>query len=125
MWCQRSGEYYILDNIPFIAKNISYGDTFAAEYDDTDGKYYFDHLVEESGNSTIRVLVFDKKEYQEVIEELHEKFKLETEELEVKNIIIINVEKDQEYRPIWEYLRFGEDNGRFTFQESCLAHARE
>jgi hypothetical protein len=34
IWCQIDGENFIIDNIPFIAKRISFGDTIKAELDE-------------------------------------------------------------------------------------------
>lgn len=58
IWCERDGENFVVDNIPFIAKRISLGDTIKAEYDEKEKMYYFDDFVKTSGNSTIRIFFY-------------------------------------------------------------------
>ncbi len=59
LWCQAYGDNFVVDNIPFIAKRISLGDTIKAEYDTEDEMYYFEDFVKTSGNSTIRIFYDD------------------------------------------------------------------
>ena len=37
LWCSREGDGFVIDNIPFVARNISLGDTIRAEYDKEEG----------------------------------------------------------------------------------------
>ena len=55
LWCIPDGDNYIVDNIPFVAKRISLGDTIKAEYDTNEKVYYFDDFVSVSGNTTVRI----------------------------------------------------------------------
>jgi len=36
LWCKKEGDYFIIDNIPFIARRVALGDTIKAEYDEED-----------------------------------------------------------------------------------------
>ena len=62
IWCDIDGENFIVDNIPFIAKGISSGDIISAEYDTDDEMYYFEDIIKNSGNSTIRIMFYNDKD---------------------------------------------------------------
>jgi hypothetical protein len=121
LWCTKVGDNYIVDNIPFIAKRISLGDTIKAEYDDDDKGYYFDDFIEVSGNSTIRLYLEDESIIQKIREQL-EKFGCESEAFLSRKLIAVNVPKAVDYKPVKEYLENGEQNELWTYEESCLAH---
>jgi hypothetical protein len=58
LWAVPLGEgLYKVDNIPFYAMNISWEDVVEAEYQDN--LYILKRLVQPSENSTIRVVVYD------------------------------------------------------------------
>ena len=122
LWCNRIGENFMVDNIPFIAKRIALGDIVRAEYDEEDESYYFDDFVEVSGNSTIRIILLEDES---IISEIREHLKLfgcETEVFLHRKIVAVNVPKEVNYYSIKEYLDHGELNKIWTYEESCLAH---
>jgi len=121
LWCTKVGDNYIVDNIPFVAKRISLGDTIKAEYDDDDKGYYFDEFVEVSGNSTLRLFFQDEGIIPGVRKQLEE-FGCESEAFLSRKLIAVNVPKAIDYRPVKEYLENGEQGGLWTYEESCLAH---
>ena len=121
LWCERKGENYIIDNIPFIAKRVALGDIIKAEYDEEEKAFYFDDFVEVSGNSTIRIFFEDTDIIQEVREQLN-KFGCESEGFLERKIVAVNVPKEVGYKPIRSYLDKGESSGLWTYEESCLAH---
>jgi hypothetical protein len=53
----KDGEFYRLIHIPAFAVNLAIGDLVKVEFDD--GEYHFDELIEESGNSTVHIVIFD------------------------------------------------------------------
>jgi hypothetical protein len=121
LWCVKSGSNFIVDNIPFVAKRISFGDIIKAEYDEDDKAFYFDDFVEVSGNSTLRLYFNDES----MIEEIRSQLNLlgcESEAFLARKLIAVNVPKDIDYSPIRKYLERGEENGLWTFEESCLCH---
>ena len=120
LWCEKKGKYYIVDNIPFIAKNISLGDTIQVEHDLEDNEYYFEDMIEVSGNTTIRILVYDNDI--EKIRKWLKKKGCESEVLLERKIIAVNIPKAVKYLEIKSYLDQGENNKLFTYQESALEH---
>ena len=121
IWCEIDGENFIVDNIPFIAKRISLGDTIKAEYDTEDEMYYFDDFVKTSGNSTIRIF-YDDYKFVESAREWLNKNNCESEGFLKRNIIAVNIPKEVDYKPIKAFLDDGEQNGNWSYEESCLEH---
>ena len=121
LWCTKTGDNYVIDNIPFIAKRVSLGDTIKAEYDEDDKAYYFDDFVDISGNSTIRIYFEDESIIEEVREQL-KKFGCESEIFSKRKLVAVNIPKGVNYKPVKDYFEKGEKNELWTYEESCLAH---
>ncbi|WP_318641921.1 DUF4265 domain-containing protein [Flavobacterium ardleyense] len=122
IWCEKiDDENFIVDNIPFIAKRISLGDTIKAEYDSDDEMYYFDDFVKTSGNSTIRIIFYNDK-YIDSTREWLTKSGCESEVLQARSIVAVNVAKKVNYTPIRAFLEEGEQKGNWVYEESCLEH---
>ena len=119
--CEKFGDHFLIDNIPFVAKNVSSGDIIKATFDEEEKRYYFDDFIENSGKSTIRVYILDKSKREEL-----EKYILENnceyEGFEQRNIIAINVLKEVDYKPLKNYLDIGESRQFWSYEESCLEH---
>lgn len=121
LWCKIDGENFIIDNIPFIAKRISYGDTIKAEFDEDDKQYYFDDFVATSGNTTVRIYFENTNNIEKVRNWLVENG-CESEALLERKIVAVNIPKEVNYYPIKKYLDNGEESGDWTYEESCLEH---
>lgn len=122
IWCKKiDDENFIIDNIPFIAKRISLGDTIKAEYDSEDKMYYFDDFIKTSGNSTIRIFFYDDDLIESTRTWLN-KYKCESEVLPARSIVAVNIPKEIVYSPIRFFLEQGEAKGKWVYEESCLEH---
>ncbi|MDX6187745.1 DUF4265 domain-containing protein [Flavobacterium sp. Fl-318] len=121
IWCERNGENFVVDNIPFVAKRISLGDTIKAEYDEDDKMYYFDDFVKISGNSTIRIFLYDDNKIESTREWLN-KNDCESEVLLVRSIVAVNIPQKVYYPVIRDFLEEGEKKGNWVYEESCLEH---
>lgn len=121
LWCTVQGEYFVIDNIPFVAKRISLGDTIKAEYDEEDQAYYFEDFVEVSGNTTVRIYLEDESLIETIRGQLKE-LGCESEVLLQRRIIAVNIPQDIQYTPVKEYLERGELSKLWVYEESCLAH---
>ncbi|PSL19889.1 DUF4265 domain-containing protein [Chitinophaga ginsengisoli] len=121
MWCRKSGDSYILDNIPCVAKNISLGDAISVEYDEGEEKFYFEDFIAYSGNSTLRLIIEDDQFRKEVRKVFEDSFKCACEVLAQMNTLAINIPKDQNYRLIKEYVNVGSSDGKWQYVESCLS----
>lgn len=122
LWCTPVRDIiYIVDNIPFIAKNVALGDTITTEFDEEENEYYFDAFVEVSGNSTVRLYFEDHRLIDEVRKQMNE-FGCESELFLQRKIVAINVPKLVNYKEIKCYLDNGEAKSLWDYEESCLAH---
>jgi hypothetical protein len=121
LWCIQDGDNYIVDNIPFVAKRISLGDTIKAEYDTDEKVYYFDDFVSVSGNTTVRIFFDDVQSIESVREDLNG-LGCQSEVLLQKKIVAVNIPKEVNYQPIKDFLDRGEQQQKWTYEESCLAH---
>ncbi|WP_343642340.1 DUF4265 domain-containing protein [Chryseobacterium sp.] len=122
LWCKVEDNLFIVDNIPFIAERVSLGDTIEVEFDEDDKQYYFEDFVANSGNTTVRIHVYN--DYDGKIEEIRSRLKDEgcnTEVFSERNIIAVNIPQAVSYKPIKEYLENGEGN-MWSYEESCLEH---
>src|SRR5262245_13795257 len=59
-----------IDNIPFFVRGVSCGDLVSVN--EVDGELRFDTVVERSGHSVLRVVIYDKSRVQDVREALHQ-----------------------------------------------------
>jgi hypothetical protein len=121
LWCIKDGNDYIIDNIPFIAKRISLGDKIKVEYDADEKAFYFDDFVSVSGNTTVRLYFKDETLIENVRRELIG-LGCEAEIFLARKILSVNVPYNVNYKPIKEYLDKGEQQGKWQYEESCLAH---
>lgn len=121
LWCQVDGENFIVDNIPFVAKRISLGDTIKAELDQEDNMYYFDDFIATSGNSTVRIYFYNDNDIETVRKWLNEN-ECESEVLKARSVVAINIPKKVNYSFIKNYLEKGEEEKKWTYEESCLEH---
>ena len=118
--CIKNGDNYIIDNIPFIAKRVSLGDTIKAEYDSDENAYYFDNFVSVSGNTTVRLYFSDETLIESVKKDLVN-LGCEAEIFLARKILAVNVPQNISYKPIKEYLD-EERLGKWEYEESRLAH---
>lgn len=122
LWCKVDDSKFIIDNIPFIAKRISLGDTIEVEYDEDDKQYYFEDFIANSGNTTVRIYLYNENtDKMDEIRNWFQENRCNTEIFLDRNIIAINVPKDITYKPIKKYLDEGEGS-IWTYEESCLEH---
>lgn len=121
LWCKKYGQNFQVDNIPFIAKRISLGDIVKAEYDDDDELFYFEDFVESSGNTTVRIF-FYKDELIDSTREWLIHRKCNSEVLQARSIVSVNIPKEVDYFPVRAFLEKGEKEGNWVYEESCLEH---
>ncbi len=121
MWTRKVDQGYAVDNIPFFVTSIAYDDIISLE--EEDGAFYFEQLVQVSGNSTIRIIVFDVSSINEVTTKI-ESFGCDWETVGsiLPGLIAVNVPKDMPYSNIRTFLEEGELAGRWSYEEACLGH---
>ncbi|WP_271007701.1 DUF4265 domain-containing protein [Paucibacter sp. B51] len=70
VWCERSGNLYVLKNAPFFIKGLAFGDGFTAEPDPVNGCIFEFEVIETSGNSLVWVLNTDNLDFSGTKDEL-------------------------------------------------------
>lgn len=118
VWAQQMDQIYQIENIPFFINEVSYKDKVAA--DKIDGELFATKIVEESGNSTIRIYLKSVDKIDSVGNML-KKFGCSFE-LGFTKILAVNIPEHIDYPPIKKYLDEGEDLELWEYDEGCLAN---
>lgn len=112
---------YQLNNIPFFVTSYSLGDVVLAENEG--GELVVKDLVEESGNSTIQIIMM-QSDAKATIQQALEKLGCSWEESHLPDYFTINVPEELEYAPIKKYLQKQELKKIIGYREACLAHSK-
>jgi len=122
-----TGGAYRLDNIPFFAKGVSCGDMVSA-FPGPDGHLWFDQVVDHSGHSTLRVVVFrevdDKRPLEERVEELRGRFSsigCSTELSHLPGLLAVDVPPLVNFSIVLPLLEEGVMGG-WDYEEANLSH---
>lgn len=118
-WAEKAGNYYKLNNLLFYAPNYSWGDIVNVE--DRNEELFVTGLVEESGHSTIRIIFYNEENIDPTIEQL-KYLGCDYEGSNVPTLISVDVPPQVNYANVRQFLDEGEENGMWSYQESCLAH---
>lgn len=119
VWADKEEQFYRIKNIPFFAPNIAYDDLISVE--DDDDELFYDELIQESGNSTIQIIVFKENDVKSITKQL-EQFGCGWEGSHLKTYISVNVPKNIEYQVVKSYLDSLESEHIISYKEACLAH---
>ncbi|MEW7279665.1 DUF4265 domain-containing protein [Aquimarina sp. 2201CG1-2-11] len=119
LWAIKESEYYKIDNIPFFINNIAYEDLINVEKDGED--LYFDALINESGNSTLQLVIFNDST-QKQIGKRFEDLNCDWEGSHLPNYIAINVPKEVNYSHIINVLNKGVNDGFWDYKEACVSN---
>lgn len=117
VWASKSGDYYRIENIPFFAKNVAFGDIVSVE--DEDGALYFDSLIEASGHSVVRIIMFHENDFSDVTKSI-EAMGCSWEGSHIKTLISVDIPPEISYDKVKAYLEKSRAEGRFDYQEVCL-----
>jgi hypothetical protein len=117
LWVIEVEAGYQINNIPFLTKNIAFGDVVEAS--EEDGMLYFEDLIEASGHSTIRVLFWQIESIQPAADELI-RFGCDWEGSHVPGMIAVDVPPAVDYAIIKAFLEKGFHNKIWDYQEACL-----
>ena len=114
----KIGENYMLVHVPAFAHNLAYGDIVKVEYDDNE--FHFDGLIEESGHSTIHIVVFNLESKESLVPRLDQLYCGVNTQV-ADNYIVMDVPPNVLYEPVREFLQQHEDLENISFRESCLS----
>jgi len=121
MWARRlpDGNYEI-DNIPFYSYDVAVGDIVKVQ--EVDGELFFSERVKDSGNSVIRMRIYDRGELDSIRAELRA---LGCDSEGDGIVLAVNVPADVPYAPVFRFLTAGDRAKRWGFEEAVLCHEPE
>lgn len=119
VWALKEGDCYKVKNIPFFAPNIAYDDIISVEEDD--GELFFDDIIEESGNSTLQVIIYNESDIDDITKKI-ERLDCGWEGSHLKGYISVNIPKEIRYLPVKTFFESEKENKRLDYKEACLAH---
>jgi len=120
LWCIPTDHgSYIVDNIPFYAREISMGDEVAADV--SKGHLAFRSVLKPSANSTLRVFV-KRKEAQERITAQLQQFGCDTEAMDGMPLIAVSLPPDCRLKDTLVFMDKEADSGTIGFEESAVRY---
>ena len=117
LWALPSGKGFKLDNIPFYAKGVSFGDVVSAK--EVDSCLRMLELLEPSGHSTVRLWFSSEQEVQPTREAL-KSMGCSSEISDQSKLVAVDIPPAISYEEIRAYLDEGESNGKWDYEEACL-----
>jgi hypothetical protein len=118
LWARWTADgLYELDNTPFFARGVSYGDVVAADF--ANGLYEFREVVRPSGHSTLRVIVLEGGRMQELRASLHD-LGCSTELSHLSNLVAVDVPPSVPYGDLTTFLQSGENAGYWEYEEAAV-----
>jgi Domain of unknown function (DUF4265) len=129
IWAMPAGEdLFCLENIPFFAKGVSFKDKVSA-FDGAGGQKWYADVVEPSGHSTLRIIVYrDTKSSQsleERVSKLRQRFVEKgctTELSHLPGLFAVDVPPSLSMKSLRLLLEEGADLDAWDFEESNLRH---
>lgn len=124
LWAKKvSDGLFEIDNIPFFVTGLASGDRVTVE--EKEGVLFYKSTEEYSGNSTLRVVVYESngKEISGTTRDLRKQLEdmgCTSELSNTPNLIAIDVPKGVSLSEVIEYLKVGEEEGRWGYEEACL-----
>jgi Domain of unknown function (DUF4265) len=120
LWAISTGRSheYILDNIPFFARQATSGDVVQAMAGDG-GVLWFERMVKPSGKSLLRVTFFQPTKVQEVRTAL-ERIGCATEWDDTHRLVSVSVPPSAELESVQSYLAEQAQAGYLDYEEALL-----
>lgn len=121
MWARRLPDgTYEIDNIPFYSYDVAVGDIVKVQ--EVDGELFYNERVKDSGNSVIRMRIYDHADLDSVRAELRA---LGCDSEGDGVVLAVNVPANVPYAPIFRFLSEGDRAKRWGFEEAVLCHDPE
>ena len=118
-----SGDQYELDNVPWFARNVAFGDRVRAELDD-DGVLVVAERVEWSGRYTVRVIPLGDAPAEDLVGRVIREFAALGASCESAlpsfRLVALDIPWDADLSRIKGLLVAGETDGRWGYEEGCV-----
>jgi hypothetical protein len=110
-------QLYSIDNVPFFVQGISWKDIVSVKREE-DG-LHFKEIVEPSGHSVLRVMVFDESMVADVRQTLQQKG-CDTELSHIPGLFSVDCPPTIALNDVLEFLATGEEDGRWDYEEASI-----
>jgi hypothetical protein len=118
VWAQPTGRFFRIDSIPFFTRDATVGDVVRATADPS-GALWFSGVEKSSGNSLIRVVLFDPN-FSDVVANGLKALGCGTEGMKVYKLLAVDVPEGVELGGVQAFLRGEADVGRIDYEEAIL-----
>lgn len=118
LWANPTAGAYIIDSIPFFTSDATNGDRVIARKGEGDA-LWFDGVLQRSGNSLIRVVMFDFDSQDEVVRHLTA-LGCGTEGMKQFKLIAVDVPHDVSLDSVQTYLKAQAAAGLIDYEEPIL-----
>lgn len=110
---------YKIENIPFYVRGISFGDLVSV--DRIGNELFFNELIELSGHSVIRVIVFDSSQTDELTRRMSQ-MSCDYEGSHIDGFLAFDCPPVANYSEIVQYLEEGENRGKWEYEAASIRH---
>ena len=111
---------YKIDSIPFYA-SIASDDIVFAEYEETENMLTYKKTVQNSGNSTVQIVIIDKSVITNDIREMFNSMDCRSEKFR-EGYFVMEILADKDYEPIKQKLTELQIDGIIDYAEPVLSH---
>ena len=119
LWALPKGDgLFQVDNIPFFATGVAVGDIVLAAQ--VDGAILFQEVVQASGHSTLRVAISEAADVP-AVRALFEQKGCSVEQSHLPRLIAVDVPPSIPLGSLRPILVAGQEQGRWDYEEACLA----
>jgi hypothetical protein len=118
LWADPVSEYFKIDNIPFFTRATTIDDLVQAAPDEA-GNLWFQAVVEDSGHSLIRVVIFKPECEERVITELRS-LGCRVEGLKAYKLLALDLPASADLAKVQEYLRSEAEVGNIDYEEALI-----
>lgn len=120
LWClPTQNATFIVDNIPFYARDISLGDEISVE--ESEGELFFAHLIRPSKNSTLRVLLKRPAMTKEIREKL-DGLGCGCELMDGMNLLAVTLPQESNIAEALAFLDNETEKGNIGIEESAVRY---
>jgi hypothetical protein len=118
LWATPMGEgLFRICNIPFFARSIALGDVVSAVPEQ--GLLCFREVVQPSGHSTLRLMVYDEAQVPAILEHFHQ-LGCDSERSHIPGLIALDVPPAVSMAALKQELESGFTQERWDYEEACL-----
>jgi hypothetical protein len=119
IWAQPTvkAEEYVLDNVPFFAREATIGDVILVR--EQDGQHWFKDVVTRSMNSLVRIVFFDRTSTDRVNKDLID-LGCSTEYLKSHNLLAVSIPGTVDLGVIEDYLQKETSARTLDYEEPIL-----